>query len=69
MRTFDRITLILLVLGVWALVLSPQSIEAHHEDDIINHSCGIDGSAYGVVEDGKADIRDWSQINVECTHY
>ena len=69
MLKLDRIILVVLALGVWALVLSPRGISAHHEDDIISHSCGIDGSAYGVVEDSKADIRDWSKVIVECTHY
>jgi hypothetical protein len=69
MLTFDRIVLVVLAVGVWALVLAPQEIGAHHKDDIVSHSCDIDGSAYGVVEGSKADIRDWSKVNVECTHY
>ena len=52
-----------------ALVLTPREIVAHHKDDIVSHSCDIDGSAYGVVEGGKADIRDWGKVNVQCTHY
>jgi hypothetical protein len=58
-----------LALEVWALTLKPQGIVAHHKGDIISNSCDIDGSAYGAVEGGKADIRDWSKVNVECTHY
>ena len=69
MLKFDRIVIVVLALGVWVLVLTPREIVAHHKDDIVNHSCGIDGSAYGVVEDSKADIRDWSKVIVECTHY
>jgi hypothetical protein len=69
MLIFDRIVIVVLALGVWALVLTPREIIAHHKDDIVAHSCGIDGSAYGVVEDGKADIRDWRKVAVECTHY
>ena len=69
MLNFDRIVLVMLALGVWALVLAPQELDAHHKDDIVSHSCGIDGSAYGVVEDGKADIREWGKVIVECTHY
>ncbi len=69
MQTFDRTVLVVLAVGVWALVLAPQEIGAHHKDDIVSHSCGIDGSAYGVTEDGKADIRDWSKVIVECSHY
>ena len=51
------------------LVLAPREIGTHHKDDIVSHSCDIDGSAYGVVEGSKADIRDWSKVSVECTHY
>ncbi len=69
MLKFDRIVLVVLALGVRALVLKPQGIVAHHKDDIVSHSCDIDGSAYGVVEGSKADIRDWRKVSVECTHY
>ncbi len=69
MLKFDRIVLVVLALGVWALVLQPQGIVAHHKDEVVSHSCDIDGSAYGVVEDGKADIREWGKVIVECTHY
>ena len=69
MLIIDRIVMVGLALGVWMLVLTPREIVAHHKDDIVSHSCDIDGSAYGVVEGSKADIRDWRKINVECTHY
>ncbi len=66
MLNFDRIVMVVLALGVWALVLTPREIVAL---DPINHACDIDGSAYGPVEGGKADIRDWSNVTVQCTHY
>ena len=69
MLNFDRIVLVVLALGVWALVLTPRGIVAHHKDDIISHACDIAGSAYGDVEGGKADIREWRKVTVECTHY
>jgi len=69
MLTFDRIVLVVLAVGVWALVLAPREIGAHHKDDIVSHACDIDGSAYGVVEGSKADIRDWRKVTVYCTHY
>ncbi len=69
MLKFDRIVMVVLALGVWALVLTPRDIVAHQKDDIVNHSCDIDGSAYGEVEGSKADIRDWRKVIVECTHY
>ena len=30
MLTFDRIVLVVLAVGVWALVLAPREIGAHH---------------------------------------
>ncbi len=69
MLKFDRIVIVVLALGVWALVLTPRDIVAHNKDDIVGHACDIDGSAYGPVEGGKADIRDWSKVNVRCTHF
>ena len=69
MLIFDRIVIVVLALGVWALVLTPREIIAQNTADIVNHSCDIDGSAYGDVEGSKADIRDWSKVTVQCTHY
>ncbi len=66
MLKFDRIVIVVLALGVWALVLTPREIVAL---DPISHSCDIDGSAYGEVEGSKADIRDWRSVAVTCTHY
>ncbi len=66
MRTFDRIILIMLVLGVWALVLSPQSIEAHHATAA--HDCDISGTVDGQIDlDGKFSI-DASAFSVRCDH-
>lgn len=77
MLTFDRIALVVLAAGVWALVLAPRGIVAQNEDTAapvpapapVSHSCDIDGSAYGEVDGSKADIRDWRKVSVECTHY
>ncbi len=66
MLKFDRIVMVVLALGVWALVLTPREIVAL---DPISHSCDIAGSAYGEVDGNKADIRDWRKVSVECTHY
>ena len=66
MRTFDRITLIVLALGLWALVLSPKSIEAHHAHAA--HDCYISGIADGQIDvDGKFSI-DASKFSVQCDH-
>ena len=54
MRTFDRIMIVALVLGVWALVLKPDVISAHgdhHGVDFAHsshkHKCVISGMARG----------------------
>lgn len=38
MRTFDRLVLVVLALGIWALVLKPSNLTAHdsnHDHDVI----------------------------------
>ena len=38
MRTVDRLVLVVLALGIWALVLKPSNLTAHdsnHEHDVI----------------------------------
>ncbi len=66
MRIFDRITLIVLALGLWALVLSPKSIEAHHAHAV--HDCYISGIADGQIDpDGNFSI-DASAFSVQCNH-
>ena len=70
MLTFDRIVLVVLAAGVWALVLAPQELGAHHQDAV--HSCDISGDAYGLIEvvavGGEVFIN-MSGLSVECTHY
>ncbi len=66
MLTFDRFALTMLALGIWALVLSPQSIEAHHAQAV--HDCYISGSADGQIDsDGNYSI-DASAFSVRCDH-
>ncbi len=67
MRTFDRIILVMLALGVWALVLAPQETGAHHQFDD-GHSCDVSGIAYGEV-DGDDVYVYGSSLSVDCTHY
>ncbi len=57
----------MLVLGVWALVLLPQEIGAHHQYDD-GHSCDVSGTAYGEVDGGEVYV-DGSGLSVDCTHY
>ncbi len=66
MRTFDRIILIMLVLGLWALVLSPRSIEAHHARTA--HDCSISGTAVGQTDPNGAFSIDASGFSVQCNH-
>ena len=72
MRTFDRIVLVVLAVGVWALVLAPQETGAHHQYDD-GHSCDVSGSAYGQIQDleegGMVYVYDVGFISVDCTHY
>ncbi len=84
MRTFDRIVLTMLALGIWALVLTPQEIGAHHQYDdgmrfasrmplanawgSLGHNCSVSGTAYGAV-DGSDVYVDGSGLSVDCTHY
>ncbi len=69
MRTFDRIILIMMVLGIWALVLAPQETGAHYEDEA--HWCTISGRASGAIEDlsaGGAVSIDVRHLAVNCLH-
>jgi hypothetical protein len=66
MLKFDRIVLVVLALGVWALVLKPQELGAHHED--ADHDCSISGFAFGDVADGIADVYLWEGVTVDCAH-
>ncbi len=57
----------MLAVGVWALVLSPQVINAHHQYDD-GHNCDVSGAAYGEV-DGDEVYVDGSGLTVDCSHY
>ena len=66
MLTLDRIVLTILALGIWALVLSPRSIEAHHIFAV--HDCDISGTADGQIDQSGAFSIDASVFRVECEH-
>ena len=72
MLTFDRIVLTMLALGIWALVLTPQELGAHHQYDD-GHSCDVSGHAYGEIEElsvgGSVYVYSVSGLSVDCTHY
>ncbi len=67
MLIFDRIVLVVLALGIWTLVLTPQEIGAHHQEGD-GHSCDVSGEAYGEVDGGEVYV-DGSDLSVDCTHY
>ncbi len=66
MLTFDRIVLTMLALGIWALVLTPRSIDAHHKT--AEHDCQISGKANGVASGQDVEVYDWTGVLVSCEH-
>ena len=67
MLIFDRIVLTVLAVGIWALVLTPQELGAHHQEDD-GHQCSADGTGYGELDGTYVWIYSLT-INVDCTHY
>ena len=66
MRNLDRILVLVLAVGVWALVLRPASITAHSNN---YHTCYISGSAEGYNYSGRfVEVDDWGGVTVECDH-
>ena len=66
MKVIDRIILVTLVAGVWALVLKPGTPGAHHSN--ANHDCDIGGLALGSVFDTGVQVINWGGVSVECSH-
>jgi hypothetical protein len=66
MLTFDRIVLTVLAFGVWALVLSPRSIEAHHIFAV--HDCYVSGIVDGQTDQDGAFSIDARGFSVQCDH-
>ncbi len=66
MKAIDRIILIALVAGVWALVLKPGTPVAHHEG--AKHDCSLDGAAYGYVSGSQVVIPTLGSLIVSCKH-
>ena len=68
MLKFDRIVIVVLALGVWALVLKPQEIGAHHSS--AGHDCNVSGEAWGEVDGVGGDVYvDGRGLSVDCSHY
>ena len=66
MRAIDRVILIALTLGVWALVFLPRDMVAHPDD---RHLCLISGEAYGEFTNGEVLVYDFSGVSVKCHHH
>ena len=68
MKAIDRIILIALVVGVWALVLTPGTPAAHHEG--AGHKCSVSGDAIGELV-GKKEVKifDFRGMHLFCDHF
>ncbi len=76
--TFERVTLVALVLGIWALVLAPEKIAAEHHighGGYGDHYCMIAGNLKGWTtavplppHDFNVVISDLSKVVVACKH-
>ncbi len=67
MKTFDRVVLVVLALGIWALVLKPSDITAHGEWHTHSADCTISGSAEGSIRGRTVDVDSWYYTTVECS--
>ena len=65
MKNLDRVLVIVLALGVWALVLKPTSITANSEP---YHHCSINGVAEGEADGWEVTIEKWRGVTVNCFH-
>ena len=67
MMKFDRIVLVILAVGVWALVLSPQGTHSHPND---GHLCNVSGYAIGeLVSKTGVLVEELRNVIVECSHF
>ncbi len=66
MSWFDRGILIALVFGVWALVLKPDSLTAHHDNE---HVCTFSWSGGYGERDGAEVYIHSGNGDVECFHF
>ena len=64
MAKIDRIMLIVIALGLWALVLKPTILTARDDDD---HDCSISG--YGEIENPRQGGDDYmGYVSLDCSH-
>ena len=65
MLPIDRLLLLLLIFGVWAMVLKPKDMNAHIYH---SHKCNIEGRASGKLNGRTPIIEFWSGVDVICRH-
>jgi hypothetical protein len=63
MKTLDRLLILTLVVGVWALVLKPSNINAHDDRYL---TCSISGSASGYADGDYVEVDDFGSASVDC---
>jgi hypothetical protein len=69
MRTFDRVVLVVLALGIWALVLKPSNLTAHGSEHDHITSCDLSGVAHGNASDGHVQIYEFGGVHASCSTY
>ena len=70
MRTFDRVVLVVLALGIWALVMEPAELTAHIGGHDHSSDCTISGYAEGYNHyegSGPIEITDWGNVSISCS--
>ena len=65
MYIIDRLVVVALLIGVWALVLKPSDTNAHHSGSSV--SCHLVGVAYGAVSGTDVEVFEFGGVNVDCT--
>ena len=64
MYIIDRLVVVALLIGVWALVLKPRHTNAHQGSSV---SCHLVGVAYGAVSGTYVEVFEFGGVNVDCT--
>ena len=65
MKFFDRLVVVALLIGVWALVLKPGDTNAHHSGSSV--SCYLVGVAYGSVSGEDVEVYEFGGVSVDCS--
>ena len=70
----DRVLFSVILMGIWALVLRPDNLDAHHPDiiqpgpqnELSNISCKISGVAQGSTIGSITQINSWHGVEIKC---